>query len=821
MSWEFISWKKTLSSESFTDNKMSDTASPGKYRRVIGICRIVVVVLSIAVIALVVAFALVVSQLKEDLDSKTESCPASGSIINLDPPDVLPPFHDLTRDEIMAVKEFLYGQADLNLVKSDAIGCDKSYIYTIELNVPNKEQTLNFLDKGRSAPVREAIVVIFRGDKPEPYVQEYIVGPLPNPINKKALKPRPFRYRPLTAPEIMGAIMTLRVLINEKLSYILEESYGGKLGDCEENCLEFQMITPMSPQSSGEPMARKMWFWLTPVVEFWSLHPLDFLVLMDITSNDFSKYTIDKIYYGEQMFTSIDDLKRAYDAGSVTKTKISFPAMNRNLYSSMNRRGTLFPEKPLQPPVEFEPSGKRYSIEGRHIKYMGWDFDVRMSTISGPQLFDIKFNNERIVYELSLQEIAVFYSADSPAQRFADYVDSVALIGSRVRSLVSGADCPSHSTFLSADHSVEILEEPLHVDRAFCVFEHNTGLPLRRHLSSSGTLFYEGMMDIVLTVRTISTVANYDYIFDFIFHQNGAVEVKVVSTGYILTSLRFPTEDYYGFRLRDHVTGNMHHHMFHFKTDMDIHGKKNRFETIEVVPVQVDNTQWSVKNGARYSQTKMVRHQVKSEKEAALKYNFETPKYLTFYNNSALSPSGVPRAYRLFVRGISKQMVAEGTGQEPSVAWARYQVAVTKYKENERRSSSMYAIWDAESPIVNFQSFIDDDEIITDEDQVTWVSMGIHHIPHMEDFPVTPTVGLDLGFFLLPFNYFDEDPAMGSGDAIRIEPNNPRSLHEGLKIINYGKAENSQCLPKQSSFIEDIQEKPSSLFDKPTDDVKI
>jgi diamine oxidase len=60
-------------------------------------------------------------------------------------------------------------------------------------------------------------------------------------------------------------------------------------------------------------------------------------------------------------------------------------------------------------------------------------------------------------------------------------------------------------------------------------------------------------------------------------------------------------------------------------------------------------------------------------------------------------------------------MVKEGTGQEPSVSWARYQVAVTKYKEKERRSSSMYAIWDAERPIVNFQSFIDDDEIITDE----------------------------------------------------------------------------------------------------------
>jgi diamine oxidase len=91
----------------------------------------------------------------------------------------------------------------------------------------------------------------------------------------------------------------------------------------------------------------------------------------------------------------------------------------------------------------------------------------------------------------------------------------------------------------------------------------------------------------------------------------------------------------------------------------------------------------------------------------------------------------------------------------------------------------------------------------------------------MEDFPVTPTVGLDLGFFLLPYNYFDEDPAMGSGDAIRIEPSSKKSLNHGLNIHNYGKSEKRQCLPKQSTFIENIQERPNSLFDKPTDSVTI
>lgn len=637
---------------------MADSGTQGTYRRTIGVCRIVIIALCVAILTIVIVFAVVTINLQNKLDSITGSCPARDNNINLEPPEVLPPFHDLTKDEIVSIREYLFGEPDLNLVEPSYISCNKSYIYTIELHVPNKEVTLNYLDKGRSQPPREADVVIFRGDKPEPYIQEYIVGPLPNPINKKALKPLPFRYRPLTSPEIIGAVAALHAGLRPNVDKILEESYGGKLGSCAEKCLEFQLTTPLSPVSSGEPMARKMWFWLTPVVEFWSLHPLDFLVLMDLTGSNAEHYYIDKIYYGNQMFNKVNDLTRAYESGSVTKTKIPFPPMDKESYSSMNRRGTLFPEEPLLPPIAFEPSGKRYSISGRHINYMGWDFDVRMSTISGPQIFDIRYNNERIVYELSLQEIAVFYSADSPAQRFADYVDSVALIGLRARSLISGADCPTHSTYLSTNHVLEVSDEPLYVDRAFCVFEHNTGKPLRRHLNSQGSTgkFYEGMMDSVLTVRTIATVVNYDYIFDFIFHQNGAIEVQVISTGYILTSFRFPSEDQYGFRLRDHITGNIHHHMFHYKIDMDIHGTKNRFETIEILPVNVDNTQWSANNDARYSQTRMVRHQVKSETEAALKYNFEKPYYLTFYNNSAISPSGVPRAYRLLPRGMSKQV---------------------------------------------------------------------------------------------------------------------------------------------------------------------
>ncbi|XP_060572514.1 putative amine oxidase [copper-containing] [Ruditapes philippinarum] len=793
---------------------MSKTKQPSIIRRTPRVCYVVVGLLCFIIVGILIASGIIIHRLNVKISSfhEEEHCPSRDQNINLDPPEVLPPFYDLTKDEILAIKGFLYRQPDLNLVHASEIHTNKSFIYTMELYVPEKEETLRFLDESGPAPKREGKVIIYRGDKKDPFVQEIIVGPLPNPTEKRSEKQRPFTYRPLSTPEYFGTIAIIKHEIENKINHILEESYGGKVGQCLDKCLDLQMITPMSPVSSGEPTSRKIWFWLAPVGEFWSLNPLDFSVLMDMTSTRVDEYRIDKIYYGNNMYNSVDDLVTAYDSGAISKTKIKFPTINKNWYSTMNRRGTLFPEEGLLPPREFEPSGKRYSIHGRHIKYMGWSFDVRMSTMSGPQIFDIRYNNERIAYEMSLQEIAVFYSANSPTQRFADYVDSAAMIGSRTKYLVSGADCPAHSTYLSSDVVLDDSEDPIHFERAFCVFEHNTGTPLRRHLTYQGNrVFYGGMMDTVLTVRTISSLANYDYIIDFIFHQNGAVEYKIISTGYILTSFRHPPEDSYGFRLRDHITGNIHHHMFHVKVDLDIHGHKNRFETIEIVPEEVDNTMFP-KSNRKYHQTKMVRQLVGSEKEAALKFDFDVPKYLTFYNKDFISSTGAPRAYRLFTRGTSKQVIKEGTGQEPAISWARYQVAVTKYKETERRSSSVYAMYDGMNPVVDFQSFIDDNETITDTDQVAWVTLGIHHIPHMEDIPVTPTVGLDLGFFLLPYNYFDEDPAMGSGDAIRIEPESQRDYSKGLRIETYGKSDNAQCKPRQSMFIENLKKSPYSIF---------
>jgi Cu2+-containing amine oxidase len=55
---------------------------------------------------------------------------------------------------------------------------------------------------------------------------------------------------------------------------------------------------------------------------------------------------------------------------------------------------------------------------------------------------------------------------------------------------------------------------------------------------------------------------------------------------------------------------------------------------------------------------------------------------------------------------------------------------------------------------MNFSSYIDG-ESVRGADIVNWVTVGAFDVPTSESAPVTATTGRRLGFWLLPYNYFD------------------------------------------------------------------
>ncbi|KAK3084716.1 hypothetical protein FSP39_017939 [Pinctada imbricata] len=586
-------------------------------------------------------------------------------------------------------------------------------------------------------------------------------------------------------------------------------AFGARLKNCGVRCLGLKYLNSFSPASSGEKK-RKFWYWFHYPVEYFLLHPVDFAVLL--TSHDDS-FIIECIWYAGRKYHSLNSLLDLYMQNRLPLNISTFPHDDSSIFSKLYRRGKTPSLSEKRDPVQFYPDGQRYTITYRHIEYMEWSFDFRLSTSYGPQIYDVRFRGNRIAYEIGLQEISVYYSGDSPQQRFSDFIDSAELFGSKAKGLVPGVDCPELSTFVGA-FNIGTSLQPTEIINAFCVFEWNTGEPLRRHYSKSkyASNFFEGLQTTVLILRTILTISNYDYIIDFRFNQNGVMETKAFSTGYILANAYAEDEKRYAFQLHNQIVGNYHLHLFHFKADLDIGGTSNRYETLDITAHTEENP-FSSKENATDTQGQIKRTLKQAESDAAYHYEFEQPKYHIFYRQNNTDKYGNNKAYRLLVHGFAKQILPPGVDKEPSVSWSRYQTAVTRRKETERHSSTLYAMFDTLDPVVNFTSFISDNESIVDEDLVTWITLGVHHIPHTEDLPIVTTPGMALSFLLQPFNFFPEDPAMTSPNAIRLELNKKNDLSSGVKVERYGQSPTiDTCRVSSNNFFDVINEDYSVIF---------
>lgn len=85
-------------------------------------------------------------------------------------------------------------------------------------------------------------------------------------------------------------------------------------------------------------------------------------------------------------------------------------------------------QKPLITPARFHS----LSVVGQHVQYLEWSFCFRMSTASGPQLWDVRWAGQRIVYEISLQEMVVLYAGADPKTFFSHLSDSAFGLGEKV-----------------------------------------------------------------------------------------------------------------------------------------------------------------------------------------------------------------------------------------------------------------------------------------------------------------------------------------------------------------------------------------------------
>ncbi len=510
-----------------------------------------------------------------------------------------------------------------------------------------------------------------------PLIEEYKVGPLPevtshSKIETPAWKGNiPYRLRDFV---VFIDLIALDQVLRKELAVahdLLLEVTGYSYVDCSDNCLIFQSGYP-----GYAPTARKITLVMTRQLEGSFIHPVGLEVRVDTLNLNWRQWTIDQVWFQGQYYTSIEDFVENFDRSPYQNGSdpIVYDPTDRNLFSALHFRGDPLPdEPPRRGPTCYMPDGRRLAVDRHRVAWQGWQFDVNMRTEIGLQLHDIRFKGERIAYELGLSEIGVIYSGASLTGMRSAFLEGGFPLGAMTQELFPEIDCPADAVFFDFAHFWGWA--PIKFRRSACVFELNQGVPLRRFFASNsqgGYHYMQGMTNNVLVLRAIITLGNYDYILDYIFHQTGALEVKVTLNGYVFSS--FFTQEQgnrFGFEIAPDVMGMIHNHLIQYKVDLDILGTENRFETLDIVMEPVDDV---VDNLVDYQVQVFQRRLKQTETEAAIRYSFDNPKYYIMGNTNYNNSYGSQRSYRVLPVNMGKNILPEGWKIEKGYAWARYQV---------------------------------------------------------------------------------------------------------------------------------------------------
>ncbi|XP_034044598.1 retina-specific copper amine oxidase-like [Thalassophryne amazonica] len=351
-------------------------------------------------------------------------------------------FADLSVEEHLQVRDYMSKIPGMNISFGPSSTPTTDYLYLIDLSLPKKHEVLHFLDNSGPKPAREATAVVFHGGKNT--IKEYVVGPLPHPTYHHDVTFERYKMEiPLTARPMHTAERAhLQVFLQRALkpvSTLLYESFGM-------DTPVFHAYNENMPRGtkSGD---RQTWISICRDEEGFFIHPVGFVLLINHKSTDPLAWSVDNVLYNGQYFDNLTQLMNHYEAGTIEKI-IYKPIPN---YASLKPK-----QKPTGVgPQQFYMQGKRFSIKNNHIVYLDWSFTFGLSVLSGMRVFDVRFEGDRIIYELSVQEAMSVYGSANPNLILTKFLDRSMGIGQHAYELVRGIDCPYSATYIDTFHFVD------------------------------------------------------------------------------------------------------------------------------------------------------------------------------------------------------------------------------------------------------------------------------------------------------------------------------------------------------------------------------
>jgi primary-amine oxidase len=419
------------------------------------------------------------------------------------------------------------------------------------------------------------------------------------------------------------------------------------------------------------------------------------------------------------------------------------------------------PTRPAPKPlVANEPQGPSFEIHDHEVRWQNWRFRFGFNSREGLILYTVGYQDHgqvrSILYRATCSEMVVPYGDPGLNWYYKNAFDSGEdSFGRYASPLEAGTDVPEYAEAFNVVLPSE-KGDWFEIPRAMALYERDGGMLWKHWDQAHSRNESRRARDLVLA--WIATVGNYDYGFNWIFHQDGSLEMEVQLTGYMETK-GSPLETVagdegdarYGHLLAPNLVAVNHQHFFSFRLDMDVDGTANS--------VLEDNTSAAAPGANnRYSNaftaTETLFH---NETEAERQINMETNRCWTVINSAKKNAAGYPVGYTLLPGENASPYAASDSWVRKRSSFTNASFWATPYDPDQMHAAGFYV--NQSRGKEGLKRWVEAQRSIENKDVVVWYTMGITHIPRPEEYPMMSVH--KAGFMLVPNCFFDENPAIG------------------------------------------------------------
>ncbi len=410
-----------------------------------------------------------------------------------------------------------------------------------------------------------------------------------------------------------------------------------------------------------------------------------------------------------------------------------------------------------------QPGGAGFVINGNEVRWQKWRFRYTMHPREGLVLHTIGYEDKGMVrpilYRAALSEMVVPYGDPGINWRWRSAFDvGEYSVGRLASPLEANADAPENALMINATFADDN-GKPYTLERAVAIYERDAGILWKHFDSYSGKNETRRARELVMFF--VATIGNYDYALNYVFKQDGSMEVDLALSGIMLPKgvKEKRTDEKQGMTEMDEMAGHLvapnifapnHQHFFNFRLDFDVDGINN-----SVVEMNTSAISKGYKNpfmnGFIMRETRL-----NTESEAARIMDMQSARTWSITNPGVKNSLGNNTGFILVPGTNSLPYINREASVRKRAGFINNHFWATKYNPLELSAAGVYPNQSRGGD--GLPMFVSNNEKLVNTDVVIWYTLGVTHIPRPEEWPVMPVT--HVGFKMIPGGFFNANPAL-------------------------------------------------------------